>query len=141
MKRTVFIDTNIALDFICSRAPFYRYSAELFSLAEKKKIIIYISAFSIVAIHYILLKQSGKETAGNILRQFRALIKILPIDEQIIDLSIASNFTDFEDAIQYNCAISANISVFITRDIKDYTNAKIPVMSAENFLKKYKKNN
>ena len=135
MKRKIFVDTNIVLDFLCTRAPFSKYAAQLFSLAEKKKFIICISTLSFTTVHYFLLKQLGREKARNILSQFKVLITILPIDEHIIDMALTSDFKDFEDAVQYYCAISENISVFITRNIKDYMKAKITVMSAEDFLK------
>ena len=135
MNRKIFVDTNIILDLLLMRAPFYHSAARLFSLADRMKIIICISTHSFTTIHYILSKQMGSEKTRNILRQFKTLVTILPIDNHIIDLALASDFKDFEDAIQYYCAVSSGIPVLLTRDIKDYTKAKILVMPVESFLK------
>lgn len=60
---------------------------------------------------------------------------MLPVDDKVIELALQSEFRDFEDAIQYYCAIENGIEVLITRNLKDFRSATIPVMTAEEFLK------
>jgi len=50
-------------------------------------------------------------------------------------LSLQSLFKDFEDAIQYYTATQNNVPVILTRNLKDYKQSAIPVMTAEDFLK------
>lgn len=69
------------------------------------------------------------------LNNYRILVIILPVDEKIIDLALQSLFKDFEDAIQYHTAVQNNIPIFLTRNLRDYKKADIPVMTAEDFLK------
>lgn len=135
MKRKVFIDTNIALDLLSMRDPFYASASRLFSLADGKKLIICLSTLSFVTIHYILSKQIGAEKAKNVLSRFKALVTLLPVDAGMIESALASDLKDFEDAVQYYCAVSTGIPVLITRDIKDYRKAKMSVMTADDFLK------
>ena len=59
---------------------------------------------------------------------------MLPVNDKIIDLSLASNFTDFEDAIQHYTAIENDIKILLTRNIRDYKNADITVMTAQQYL-------
>jgi predicted nucleic acid-binding protein len=68
----------------------------------------------------------------------KALINILPVDERIIEQSLNSEFTDFEDAIQYFTAVNNRIKIIITRNKIDYKNCKINVLTAEEFLKTIK---
>jgi len=56
------------------------------------------------------------------------------ISNSIIDLAINSDFSDFEDAVQFYSAKSANADMIITRNIKDYKNATILVLSPQQFL-------
>lgn len=77
---------------------------------------------------------SEKETK-EILRKFRILVKILQCDEKIIDLGLNSHFKDYEDAIQYFTATENKIDCIITRNLKDFKNSKIPVLTAEEYLK------
>jgi predicted nucleic acid-binding protein len=140
MKSKLFVDTNIVLDYLMMRIPFYKSAAQLFSLASKGNIIIYISTLSFTTAHYYLLKRMERKQALIKISQFRKLITLLPVSERTIDMALASDFKDFEDAVQYHCAKSENISVLLTRDVKDYVTSKIPVMTVENFLKIEKRN-
>ena len=58
----------------------------------------------------------------------------MPVDSKTIDLTLASNFNDFEDAIQYSCALENSITILVTRNIKDYKKAALNVFSPETFL-------
>ena len=73
----------------------------------------------------------------NHLRKLKTLVTILPIDEQIVDCSLDSDFSDFEDALQYYTAKQHNIRYLITRNTRDYKNVDkkiITVMTAEEYL-------
>lgn len=61
-----------------------------------------------------LQKQKSPDEAKQILRKFKVLITISPLNEKIIDLALNSEFTDFEDAIQYFSALQNNVEVFMT---------------------------
>ena len=64
------------------------------------------------------------------------MVEVLPTTDKIIDLALASDFNDFEDAIQFYTALESNLHVIITRNKKDFKNNLIPVFSAKEFLKK-----
>ncbi|POY35362.1 PIN domain nuclease [Solitalea longa] len=131
----IFIDTDIALDLLAKREGFYEYAAKLFTKSDKGEITLYISSLSINNLNYLLTKQHGQVEGRRILNNFRLLLNILSVDEKIIDLALNSLFSDFEDAIQYFTAIENNIHLLITRNLKDYKNAQITVMTAEMYLK------
>jgi predicted nucleic acid-binding protein len=139
MKRRVFVDTNIALDYLTQRKPFNKPASELFSLVDRGYIIIYISSLSFMTIHYHLLGLMEKREALRVVRDFRIGVTLLPVSGRTIDMALASDFKDFEDAVQYHCAKLENMSVLLTRNVKDYVTAKIPVMTIEDFLKIEKK--
>jgi predicted nucleic acid-binding protein len=83
----------------------------------------------------LLRKNSSNSAALKSLRKLKTLINILSVDERIIEQSLNSEFTDFEDAIQYFAAVNNGISIIITRNKADYKKSKIPVVTAEEFLK------
>jgi len=131
----LFIDTNIALDLLTERLPYYTYAARLFTLADKEKVELYISSLSFNNLNYLLSKQYNRLTSKRILIQFKRLVKVLAVDDKIISHALNSSFADFEDAIQYFVAIENKIPVIITRNLKDYKEAMVPVMTAEVYLK------
>ena len=139
MNQKVFVDTNIVLDLLLMRKLFYQPAARLFSLADKKIIDVCISALTFTTVHYIMLKQIGDEKARKTLAKLRTLITLLPVNDKIIDQALISAFTDFEDAVQYYSAVSAGLPILLTRNIKDYQNTDISVMSVVDYLKIYKK--
>ncbi len=136
----VLIDTNIVIDLLAQRHPFYDSAAKLFSLADKNEIVLFISSLTIANTHYILSGLKSTNEAGEILRRFRLLVEIIPLTDKIIDLSLNdTNFKDFEDGLQYYSAIENSQSVIITRNLKDYKAAKLSVMTADEYLASIKK--
>lgn len=134
MKEKVFVDSDIIYDVLAIREPFYQSAAKLFTLADEEKIDITISALSFANIHYLLSKQLSIEQAKQILRKFRILIQIAPIDDKIIDLALNSDFNDFEDAVQHFCAIENECRILLTRNLRDFKKAQIPVMTAQDYI-------
>ena len=131
----ILIDTNIVIDLLAQREPFYDSAAKLFSLADKNKIVLSVSSLTIANTHYILSRLKSPNEAGEILRRFRLLVEIIPLTDKIIDLSLNdTNFKDFEDGLQYYSALANNQRVIITRNLKDYKAAKLSVMTAEEYL-------
>jgi predicted nucleic acid-binding protein len=134
VKRKVYADTDIIYDLLAKRDPFYFAAARLFTLADEGKIQIFISALSMPNIHYLLSKKKSAEEAKQILRKFKVLVHVTPLDEKIIDLALNSEFSDFEDAIQYFSALQNEVEVLITRNLKDYKKAQISVLTAQDFI-------
>lgn len=131
----VFVDTNIVLDLLEKRVNFYQEAQELFTLADQKKVKLFISALTIANVHYLLFKHLKME-ARKAISKFKVLVEVLPIDDKILELSLASDFTDFEDAIQYYTAIEHGMEVIISRNKKDFKNIKLPVLTANEYLKR-----
>lgn len=132
---SVFIDTDICLDLLTERKPFYDPAAQLFSLADRKKLALYVSSLSFSNIHYILRQEYSGTESRRILSRFKSLVGVLTVDDKTIELALQSTFKDFEDAIQYYAAIGNSLQLIITRNLRDYKQATIPVMTPESFLK------
>jgi len=138
MKK-ILIDTNIVIDLLAKREPFYQEAAKLFSLADKTKVRLFVSALSFANINYVLLKQRKPEETKQILRKLKLIVGILDLEEKIINLALNDNdFNDFEDALQYFSAIENNIDIIVTRNLKDFRNSKLPTMTAEQCTKSIK---
>jgi len=133
--QSAFVDTDISLDLLTQRLPFYTAAATLFTKADKKEIKLFVSALSFSNLYYILKSGNSGAESRRILNNYRILVNVLPVTEKIIDLSLQSLFKDFEDAIQYYTATQNNVPVILTRNLKDYKQSAIPVMTAEDFLK------
>lgn len=130
----VFVDSDIVLDLLSGREPHYKYAAELFSMADENSIKIYVSSLTFANVNYILSRQLTAGQARKMLLKFKTIINVLAVNDKIIELALASDFHDFEDAIQYNTAIENGITTLLTRNLKDYKKADIAIMTAQQYL-------
>jgi len=128
------VDTNIVLDLLARRQEFIIEAQELFTLSDKKELKLYVSSLTFANTYYILSQKMKLSNARKILRKFKVLVEVLPMDDKIIDLSLESDFKDFEDAIQYHTAIENEVNIIITRNLKDFKTAKIPVLTAKDYI-------
>ena len=135
MKK-LFVDTNIVIDLLSRKEPFYEEAATLFSLADKNQVELSISSLTIANTSYALLRQMDSIKAKSILRKLRLIVKILPLDDKIVGLALNDEaFADFEDGLQYFTAIENRLETIITRNLKDFKNSKIPAITAKQFIK------
>lgn len=129
------IDTNIVIDLLAKREPFYNSAAQLFSLADKRKLELSISSLTFANTNYVISRLKSTQEAREILRRFRVIVKVLQLNEKLIDLALNdNNFMDFEDGLQYYTAIENEQDIIVTRDLKDFKESKIPVMTSEEYL-------
>jgi len=82
----------------------------------------------------LLSKALNANEARKTLIKFKLIVKILPLDDRISALALSSDFSDFEDAIQYYTAIENNLSTIITRNKKDFKTSILPVLTAREYL-------
>lgn len=135
----IFVDTNILLDLLGERHPHYQAAAQLATLADMGKVSLVVSPISFTTADYIISKYDGAKKAKEKLRKFKILAEVCNVGEPIIEKALNSSFKDFEDAVQYYCAIASGCEVIITRDMTDFKQASIPVMTADAYLKSVKR--
>lgn len=135
MMKRVFVDSDIILDLLAERHPFYIHSANLFSAADKNYVKIFVSSLSFSNLNYLLSKQYSKDQAKKLLLKFKTLVTVLAVTDKVVELALASDFSDFEDALQYYTSLENNLGVLLTRNLKDYKKAEIAILTAEQYLK------
>lgn len=138
MKKLL-IDTNVVIDLLAKREEFYSEAAALFSLADRKQVVLTISALTFANTNYILSKLTTIQEAREILRKFKVLVEILSLNDRTIELALSDQkFLDFEDGLQYYTAIENSIDVIVTRNKRDFKKSKLPVLTAKEYLAQLK---
>jgi len=132
----VFVDTNVIIDLLAKREPFYKDAQDLFTMSDKKEIQLCISSLSFVNAYYSIVKHHKDVDAKKFLAKFKVLVTVFPLEDKAIELALASDFDDFEDGLQYFVAMDNQADIIITRNKKDFRSSKIPVLTAEEYLKK-----
>jgi predicted nucleic acid-binding protein len=132
----LFIDTDVIIDFLIDRRPYSREAAIIFTLIDQKKLKGYASSLTFSNLFYVLRKIEPHKKVISKLDSISKILTILKVDDQNIRDAIDSGFPDFEDSIQYFCAMDCKkIEVIITRNTKDYKKSDLPVMTPGDFLK------
>lgn len=132
--KSVLCDINFILDIFLKRQPFYAPAACIFAMIEAKQLKGYLCANSFPTLFYILAKELKRDKAMKVLEKIRIVFRVASVDEKVIDLSLASDFKDFEDAVQCYSAASAKVDCLITRNKSDYVSDIVSIMAPEEFL-------
>jgi len=135
MNKTVFLDSDVILDLLCKREPFYTFAAEIFTLGDLGKINLVTTSLVYANVFYILRKVLGIEKGKELLRKLRIIVGVIPVNEKTVDLALNSSFSDFEDGLQYFTARENNIQILITRNIKDYKGKEIIIQTPEEYIR------
>jgi len=130
----LFLDTNVLIDLIDKREPFYNDIAVIASMAENKDFKLAASSLSFVNTVYVVSRSIEEKLVLEALKKFRIICDVSNVDEIVIDKSLISNFNDFEDAVQYFSALHHKSDIILTRNKKDFKNSEIPTMTPSEFL-------
>ena len=132
----VLIDTDVILDFFFDRQPFSEHAAKVFSLCELKLIQGFVTPVIYSNVYYLLRQTSKHEKVIEKLNQLFTITDVLIMDKNVVVQALNSKFKDFEDALQnYAAGNSGAINAILTRNIKDFKNSDIGVLTPEYYLK------
>ena len=141
MEYKLFIDSDVVIDFFTDRAPHVNPASELFELNEQGSVKLFLSAVSINNIYHITRRFLGHHKALDAIEALIEMTEIVGTTKNEIFQALKNNFSDFEDSIQYSSALTIkDLDAIITRNIKDYRNSSIAVMTPLTFLKMKEKN-
>lgn len=141
MVYKLFVDSDVVIDFFTDREPHANPASEIFELNEQINVKLYLSAISINNIYYIVRKFLGHKKTLEVVETLTEMTEIVGTTKKEIIQALKNNFTDYEDSVQYSTALTIkDLDVVITRNIKDYRNSSIAVMTPLNFLKMKDKN-
>lgn len=130
----VFIDTNVVLYFLLERKPFIKNVVKLFAKIDSGEITGFIAATTITNIYYIIRKAAGVKVAQDAISQILTNLHICTVDINVLELAISLNFQDFEDGVQYACAMTSMVDIIVTRDVSGFLGSEIPVMSTGDLI-------
>lgn len=136
MASKLFIDSDVVIDFFTDREPHVNPASELFDLNEKGEIVLHLSAVSINNIYYIVRRYLGHKKTIEVVEELCDITAIIGTTRKEIIQALKNNFKDYKDSLQYSSALTIKgIEAIITRNVKDYRNSKIAVITPLNYLK------
>ncbi len=129
-----FVDTNVLMDVLTERQPFYDDAFAIWSLAEHRRILGIVSAISFNNLYYLIEKTASARKARRAMQMLRDTFSLAPLDEQTVTQTIDSDTRDFEDAIQFFSALRTDADALISRNPKHFPPGDIAVQTPREFL-------
>lgn len=127
----ILIDTNVIIDALTSRKPWNESAEKIFIMAANNIIEMYITASSATDIYYLVRKHlQSKEQAKQVMSKLYTFVGILDVIDKDCLEALASQISDYEDAVIEQVARRTDMDYIITRNTKDfeysYTNTILP---------------
>lgn len=128
------IDTNVIVDVLAKREPFFMDSALVLDRAERGDFVASICATTVTTIFYLVRRHLGTaETVGKI-RDITTICSVAPVNQGVVDSALHDAFPDFEDAILHHSAVLAGADCIVTRNVADFRKSSLPVYAPAQFL-------
>lgn len=136
MEIRILLDTNILLDYILTREPFYDNAKKIILACINGTVKACIAAHSISNMFFILRREYESKERRKLLLNICKIFDIEGIDkEKLISGLENDDFFDFEDCLQMECARAYEAKYIVTRNVSDYDNSVIQAILLEDFLK------
>ena len=132
MKR-IFIDTNVIIDVLMQRDG-YLSSARVLALAKNEDTTLFVSVLTMANLAYILRKSLKGDSFYAEMRKLSCLVNVADTTNNHFLSALDLQAKDFEDALQYYCAISNECNIIVTRNKKDFAFSSISVLTPEELL-------
>ena len=135
---TTLIDLNIILDVLLKRLPFYENSLAVWNLCLSKKRKGALAAHTIPTLWYILRKEYTDAQRRELLSALFDYFEISSLNKEKIESALnRSDFKDFEDCLQDECAIDVEADCIVTRNKQDFETARTKVYTPEEFIERF----
>ncbi len=128
------IDTCIIIDALQNREPFAADAQAIFLAAANKQFDGFLTANCMTDIYYLTHRKTHSEETRQILNKLLYLFDLLDTTAMDCRHALLSSMTDFEDAVMVESAVRCSLDCIVTRNIKDYEKAFLPVYSPAAFL-------
>lgn len=133
----VLIDTNVILDILQKREPFFTDSYRALRRALENDAECLISASAATDIFYVLRKSLGSaQQAKEHIDQLAQVVSFADVQGMDIHTALMRAMPDFEDAVVDAVAERSGASYILTRNIKDFTGSVVPAILPVDFLNK-----
>jgi len=135
MVNKILIDTNVLLDYLLERDPFFENAKEVILSCIDGKAKGCIAAHSISNMFFILRKDYDANERREVLSNLCSIFDVEGIDKAKLLSGLANeDFADFEDCLQMECAKSCGARCIVTRNVSDYVTSEIEAITPEDYL-------
>jgi predicted nucleic acid-binding protein len=131
----ILIDTNVILDFLSVREPYFKQSKAVIRLCAEDRVNGYMAFHSLPNVYYILRRNYDDKQRREMLRKICSVLQVTGAShERVCNAVDREDFSDFEDCLQDECAKEVKADYIVTRNVKDFQHAEVQAVTPEEFL-------
>lgn len=130
----VLFDTNVILDLLLMREPYWRDAGDLASKVERGEILGVLCSTTITTLHCLISRATDGENSRRQIAHLLRLYEIAPVTRSVLSDAIALPFSDFEDEVIHEAGRHAGVECIVTRDSAGFKDSRIPVLAPKNLL-------
>lgn len=132
----ILIDTNVALDYLTMRQPYYDDAREVIRICADEQIQGYIAFHSLPNIFYILRKIHSEAERREMLKQLCFVLQVTGASHEKVCNAIERDvFPDFEDCLQDECAREVSADYIVTRNVDDFRHSQVKAITPKELFK------
>jgi predicted nucleic acid-binding protein len=127
----LFVDTNVLVDVMAVREPFYAPAAALWASIETGQRKACISATSVTTVAYLLRRHADYRAVLAGLDILLRVFEVVRVDQFTVRRALSRQPSDYEDAVQMECAADAAASHIVTRDPSGFVGSGLLVITPQ----------
>ena len=128
-------DTNVIVDVLMERQPFFELSKKAMAVAAQNDVIGAMTANTMTDIFYLLRKhQPNLKLLKSTLLDFMNFLEVLDTTRDLCLRALNSPMADFEDALLAESAKLWSADYIISRDINGFSESPVPAITPEGLL-------
>lgn len=128
------IDTNVILDVLMKREPFFADSVAVLDRAERGEFVGWLCATTVTTIFFLIRRQLGRDVAIEKLKDLSSIFATAPVNKAVIDSALEGRFRDFEDSVLNEAAVLVGADCIVTRNERDFKYSSLLVYSPSQFI-------
>jgi predicted nucleic acid-binding protein len=133
----VFLDTNILLDIVERRVPFFAASEQVLDRCDISGFDLFVAGHGLATLYYVTKRKAGAATALAAIHQILGFAEVAPLGDAEARRALGYGIADYEDGLQAAAAAACAADWLITRDATGFAGCPVPILSPEEFLQSF----
>ncbi|MDZ7797292.1 MAG: PIN domain-containing protein [Candidatus Marinimicrobia bacterium] len=128
------VDTNVILDVLLAREPWYAAAVRLLSEIENASHTGFLCPTTVTTIAYLIQKEKGSSVTKRLLGHLLSIFDLTELSKDVFTSALSHPIKDYEDAVLHESARISGMDLIVTRNARDFQNASLPVYSPEEII-------
>ncbi len=130
----VFLDTNILLDIIEQRMPFYTDSQTVLDECDRRGFEIFVAWHGLATVFYITARKQSEAYAMQMMKDLLSWATVATVGQSEAIDALGYGIADYEDALIASAAAACDADWLVTRDVAGFVKCPVSPIAPSVFL-------